>query len=177
MKNRLLRLVMLTLVTGPLVGSAGPLGPILLPTGTGDGLDSTEIGEDPPPSPKDPGNVQPGTRTSELQGTAAARRADGSFGPVLLPTRPGEGPDSTEIGQDPPPSPKDPGDIQPESPLLTPGAIAIAARPVVGTARFSGPILWPTGPGDDLDSTEIGDKPPPDPTDEGGIWPVSSLGA
>ncbi|MFP2906579.1 hypothetical protein ACLESD_16245 [Pyxidicoccus sp. 3LFB2] len=123
MKNRLLKLMMLALLAGPMVGHAGPQGPILLPTG------------------------------------------------------PGEDPDSTEIGDKPPDSPKDPGNIQPEPPVLTPGGTAIAAGPVVGAAESSGPILWPTGPGDDPDSTEIGDKPPKDPDDTGGIRPASSLRA
>ncbi|MCP3102214.1 hypothetical protein LZ198_25420 [Myxococcus sp. K15C18031901] len=50
------------------------------------------------------------------------------------------------------------------------GMLAVVLAPVVGVAQTSGPFI-PTGPGGGKDPTEIGDKPPPDPTDEGGICP------
>jgi hypothetical protein len=100
MKNRLLRLMMLALVTGPMVAIAAQQGPIVIPTGPG-APDSTEIGEDPPPSPKDPGNIQPPVLTV----------ADAS-GPIVIPTVPGA-PDSGEIGDKPPPDPDDTGGIWP----------------------------------------------------------------
>lgn len=109
MKNQLLRWVMLMLVTGPLVGTAGPQGPILLPTGTGDKPDPTEVGDKPPETPKDPGNIQPVALTvAEGQWVGIAE----SSGPILVPTGPGDGPDSTEIGDPPPDDPKDKGNIQ-----------------------------------------------------------------
>lgn len=107
MKSRLLKWMTLTMVTGPMVGIAGPLEPILLPTGTGEEPDSTEIGDDPPDSPKDPGNIQP-----VLLVVAE------SSGPILVPTGPWDRPDETSIGDPPPSDPKDKGDIQPEQPAL-----------------------------------------------------------
>ncbi|MCE9673839.1 hypothetical protein LY474_39200 [Myxococcus stipitatus] len=48
--------------------------------------------------------------------------------------------------------------------------LAVLVGPAVGAAQTSRPIV-PTGPGDTKNPTEIGDKPPPDPTDEGGVCP------
>ncbi|QSQ22865.1 hypothetical protein JY651_48545 [Pyxidicoccus parkwayensis] len=104
MKNQLLKWVLLTLVTGPMLATAAPLGPILLPTGSEDKPDSAEVGDKPPETPKDPGNIQP-----ELFAVAE------SSGPILVPSDPRDRPDETEIGDKPPDSPKDPGDIRPET--------------------------------------------------------------
>jgi hypothetical protein len=61
MKNPMSKWMMLALVMGPLVGTAAPLGPIVLPTGPGENLDAHEIGDTPPPDPKDQGGIRPET--------------------------------------------------------------------------------------------------------------------
>ena len=61
MKNLMSKWTMLALVMGPLVGTAAPLGPIVLPTGPGDERDRTSIGDPPPNDPKDQGNICPET--------------------------------------------------------------------------------------------------------------------
>lgn len=110
MKNSLLKWMMLTLVTGPMVGLAEPLGPIVLPTGTGDAPDPTEIGDKPPPDPKDQGGIQPEQLTS-----VPAALGSAESGPILVPTGPWDPPDETSIGDPPPTDPKDPGNIRPET--------------------------------------------------------------
>ena len=104
--------VVMALGLAPVVGATGPLGPIVVPTGPWEGPDSTEIGDDPPDSPKDPGNIQPQGRL--LTPAVLTVGSAGFFGPILWPTGPWEDPDSTEIGEDPPDFPKDPGDICPQ---------------------------------------------------------------
>lgn len=112
MTKRLLKLVVMALVTGPMVGAAGPLGPIVVPTGPGEDPDSTEIGDPPPDDPKDQGNLLPEGRLLASGGDAVAVGARAS-GPILLPTGPGEDPEDPGIGEEPPRDPVDTGGIRP----------------------------------------------------------------
>ncbi|NMO15792.1 hypothetical protein HPC49_31005 [Pyxidicoccus fallax] len=163
MKHRLWMFVVMVLGSGAAMGATGPVGPIVVPHGPGEDPDSTEIGDPPPNGPRDPGDIQPQVPAH----VAGPVRLVESSGPILFPTGPGDEPDSGEIGDDPPNGPNDPGDIQPQR---LPWMLAVAGH----SAGFFDSIPWPTGPGEEPDSTEIGDKPPPDPDDTGGICPRSS---
>jgi hypothetical protein len=48
--------------------------------------------------------------------------------------------------------------------------LAVVVGPAVGAASTLGPIVFPTGPWEDPED-RIGEEPPPDPDDPGGICP------